>query len=88
MNEDTATASWVLFSAVPAGLVRAFKILPRTNVLGLEFLHFQNQGGGQRPLGTIVCDRLQHHPCQPRTSSPGKRVFKPAITLYLATTGL
>ena len=23
-------------------------------VLGLEFLHFQNQGGRQRTLGTIV----------------------------------
>jgi hypothetical protein len=27
-------------------------------------------------------------PCQPRTFSPGKRVFKPARTLYLAKTGL
>ena len=26
--------------------------------------------------------------CQPRTFSPGKRVFKPARTLYLAMTGL
>ena len=40
-------------------------------VLGLEFLHFQNQGGRQRTLGTIVCDRVQYDPCQPRTKSPG-----------------
>jgi hypothetical protein len=26
--------------------------------------------------------------CQPRTFSPGERVFKPARTLYLPTTGL
>ena len=34
------------------------------SVRGLEFLHFQNEGGRQRTLSTIVCDRLQYDPCQ------------------------
>ncbi len=68
---------------VPQRLLSLLNIAQHA-VLGLEFLHFQNQGGRQRTLGTIVSDRLQYDPCQvvpapdfksgdkPRTSVQGQ----------------
>ena len=38
-------------------------------------------------VANVVCDRLQYDPCQPRTFSPGKRVFKPARTFILQLPG-
>ena len=65
-----------------------FDVVPRTSVLGLEFYIFQSLGSAWLPAGVIFYSRLQLELCQPRTFSPGKRVFKPARTLYLSTTGL
>jgi len=36
---NTGTVAWVV-SAVPCGTGSSFQILPRTYVLGVEFLHF------------------------------------------------
>jgi hypothetical protein len=51
----------------------------------LEFLH--SQAGRQRTLGTVVCDRLQHHPCQPRTSVRGSGFSNPRERFILQRRG-
>ena len=51
---------------------------------------FQSQRARRRTVGSIFCNVLQLDPCQAVPApdfSPGKRAFKPARTLYLATTG-
>jgi hypothetical protein len=48
---------------------------------------FSKQGGRQRTLGTVVCDRLQYDLCQPRTFSPGKRVSNPRERFVLQRPG-
>ncbi len=77
-SEGNENGGWVL---APCCLRPARRVPPRTSVLGLEFIHISElrNSPAEEILPYWIKELLKL--CQPRTFSPGKRVFKPARML-------